>query len=90
MNKTKIPDEDYNKNFQALLSEFQSIDAKKKDAKEKYAALKEKVKGVYPLSYTQRAAIEQRCDNAINGTYNFGEHNYKANEYDQKRTENKK
>ena len=73
MNKSKIPDEDYNKNWQGLLAEFKSIDHIKPNAKEKYAALREKVNGVKPLTISQSNGIKDRTNNAINGTYNFGD-----------------
>jgi hypothetical protein len=73
MTRTKIPDEDYNKNWRSLLAEFHDIDHKAKDAKEKYTALKEKVNSINPLTISQSQGIKDRCNNAINGTYNFGD-----------------
>lgn len=65
----KIPDEDYNKNYRSLLAEFHAIEIDSKGAKEKWEALKEKAKGVNPLSARQLAGIIERCNNAINGEY---------------------
>lgn len=66
MNKAKIPDEDYNKNFQALLAEFHSI---KQGENKKYGALYEKVNSVNPLSPAQSSGIKERCRHAISGEY---------------------
>lgn len=81
---TKIPDEVYNKNWQALIAEFKSIDHTKKDAKEKYDALKVKTVGVNPLSIRQVSGIIDRCNNGISGEY-FINKTFSPNEYTQKR-----
>lgn len=65
----KLPDEDYNKNYRSLLAEFNAIEIDSKGAKEKWEALKEKAKGVNPLSARQLAGIIERCNNAIKGEY---------------------
>lgn len=58
-------DELCNQNWQALLSEFKSINSESKDAKEKYSALKEKIKGTNPLGIRQTELLIYRCNNYV-------------------------
>jgi hypothetical protein len=63
-----------------LLFEFKSIERTDKTA---YEALKEKTKLTVGLTTSQKAGIIDRCNNILNGKYNFGDMQ-KSTAYDAK------
>lgn len=71
MAKKKSVPEKQDETFDSLLKEFNDLWLDQKSSKDltKFAMLKRKAKDAPFLNYRQRAAITDRCDNVINGTY---------------------
>lgn len=63
-----ISDETYEKNFKALLKEFENLEENFPKNKDMFSVLAEKARNT-PLTYRQTDAITRRCQNFINGDF---------------------